>query len=326
MAPNTLEEQLVKYLTDAHSIEQQALVQMKIAPRIAEDPEIASLFEAHLRETEEHERLVRERLEAHSEGRSPIKDLAGAVTGVGFALFAKAQPDTPGKLVTHAFSYEHMELAAYELLARVAELAGDAETASVALEIKEQERLMAERLASSFDRVADASLRELSPDELGEQLDKYLSDVHAIEEQAIQLLDKAPRLAGASELASAYEEHLAQTRRHEQLIDELLRSHGESPSIIKDAALRLGALNWGMFFAAQPDTPAKLAAFAYAFEHLEIGAYELLSRVAERAGDERTVASTAEILEEERAAASQIRSLFDEALEASLSEQGVGAR
>lgn len=34
--------------------------------------------------------------------------------------------------------------------------------------------------------------------------------------------------------------------------------------------------------AAQPDTPPKLAGFAYALEHLEIGSYELLRRVAER--------------------------------------------
>ena len=326
MAPNSLEQQLVKYLTDAHSIEQQALVQMKIAPHIAGDPVIASHFTDHLRETREHERLIRERLEAYSADRSAIKDLAGAVTGAGFALFAMAQPDTPGKLVTHAFSYEHMELAAYDLLERVADLAGDPETARVARQIEEQERSMAERLASSFDRAADTSLRDLDPDDLAEQLDKYLSDAHAIEVQAIQLLEKGPELAGTSELAAAYEDHLAQTRRHEQLVDERLRSHGESPSKIKDAALRLGALNWGTFFAAQPDTPAKLAAFAYAFEHLEIGAYELLSRVAQRAGDRETKVMAAEILDQERTAASKIHSLFDQALEASLSDQGVGAR
>ena len=132
MGPTNLEEQLIKYLTDAHSIEQQALIQMRLAPRIAGDPEIAALFSAHEQETEEHERLVRERLQAAGADRSLIKDLAGLATGAGFALFAQAQPDTPGKLVAHAFSYEHMELAAYQLLARVAALAGDPETERVA--------------------------------------------------------------------------------------------------------------------------------------------------------------------------------------------------
>jgi ferritin-like metal-binding protein YciE len=326
MTPNDLQTQLIKYLTDAHSIEHQALIQMKMAPGMAGDSEIAAAFEQHRAETEEHERLVDERLSALGGSPSKLKDVAGTVTGVGFGLFAKLQPDTPGKLITHAFSYEHMELAAYDMLARVADRAGDAETAQVARRIEEQERAMAERVAGLFDRAAQASLRELSPDDLTDQLRKYLEDAHAIEAQAIQLLSKGPDLAGTSELASAYEEHLAQSKEHEQLVEDRLTSYGARPSRLKDAALRLGALNWGMFFGAQPDTPAKLAAFSYAFEHLEIGAYELLRRVADRAGDAQTQAMADTILGEERAAAEKIHRAFDSALDASLEAQGVGAR
>jgi ferritin-like metal-binding protein YciE len=325
MTPNNLQEQLIKYLTDAHSIEQQALVQMKAAPKIAGDPEIAAAFEQHLRETEEHERLVRQRLEALGGSKNLVKDVAGAATGAGFALFAKFQPDTPGKLVTHAFSYEHMEIAAYDLLAKAAERAGDIETAQMARRIEEQERAMAQRLSGLFDRAVEASLRDLSPDDLREQLTKYLEDAHAIEAQAIQLLSKGPQLAGTSELASIYEEHLAQSEEHQQLIDNRLKANDASPSRIKDAALRLGALNWGMFFGAQPDTPAKLAGFSYAFEHLEIGAYEQLRRVARRAGDAQTESAAATILGDERAAADKIHAAFDNALDASLEAQGVGA-
>jgi ferritin-like metal-binding protein YciE len=326
MTPNDLQQQLIKYLTDAHSIERQALVQMKAAPGIAGDPELASAFERHETETEEHERLVAERLQALGASPSKVKDATGAVTGMGFGLFAKLQPDTPGKLVAHAFSYEHMELATYDLLARVADQAGDAETAQMARRIEDQERAMAERVAGLFDRAVDVSLRELSPDDLGEQVRKYLEDAHAIEAQAIQLLSKGPDLAGATELAAAYEEHLAESQQHQQLIEDRLRSYDATPSRLKDAALRLGALNWGMFFAAQPDTPAKLAGFSYAFEHLEIASYELLRRVADRAGDDETATAADRILGDERAAADKIYSAFDEALDAALDAQGLGAR
>ena len=47
-----------------------------------------------------------------------------SVGGKGFMLFAKLQPDTPGKLLAHALSYEALEVASYALLARVAERAG----------------------------------------------------------------------------------------------------------------------------------------------------------------------------------------------------------
>jgi ferritin-like metal-binding protein YciE len=321
MTPNSLQEQLIKYLTDAHSIEQQALVQMKVAPKIAGDDEIAAIFEQHLTETEDHEHLVRERLEALGASKSLIKDIAGMVTGMGFGLFAKLQPDTPGKLIAHAFSYEHMELAAYDMMARVADRAGDTETAAMARRIEEQERAMGERVAGMFDRAVEASLRELSPDDLRDQLRKYLEDAHAIEGQAIQLLSKSPQLAGTDQLASAYEEHLEQSKEHQQLVDNRLQTMGARPSRLKDAALRLGALNWGMFFGAQPDTPAKLAAFSYAFEHLEIAAYELLRRMAGRAGDAQTQAAADTILGDERAASDKIYEAFDNALDATLADQ-----
>ncbi len=40
--PQDLREQLTKYLTDAHSIEEQALAQMRTAPDLAGDPELAA--------------------------------------------------------------------------------------------------------------------------------------------------------------------------------------------------------------------------------------------------------------------------------------------
>jgi ferritin-like metal-binding protein YciE len=160
---------------------------------------------------------------------------------------------------------------------------------------------------------------------LDEQLTKYLTDAHAIESQAIQLLERGPRIAGDPELARVYEEHLEETRTQQRRVAAQLEARGSSPSRLKDAAMRLGALNWGGFFQAQPDTPAKLAGFAFAFEHLEIAGYEELRGVAERAGDSDTAAVAAVIADEERAAAERISGLFDRAVEASLEAQGVTA-
>ncbi len=326
MTPDTLEEQLIKYLTDVHSIEEQALVQMEMAPKLAGDPELAALFVRHLDETREQEGRVRGRLEAHGASPARLKDLAGRVTGRGFGLFAQLNPDTPGKLVAHGYSYEHMELAAYVLLAEAASRADDPETVAMALEIAEQERAMAQRLATNFDRAVAASLRELSPEDLGKQLDKYLEDAHAIEGQSIALLERGTKLAGDAALAAAYEDHLNETREHRQSVDERLRARGARPSTLKDAALRLGALNWGLFFGAQPDTPAKLAGFAYAVEHLEAAAYELLRRVATRADDPVTAELAERILSQEHAAAARIHGLFEAAVDASLREQGMPVR
>src|SRR5207253_10564355 len=140
---------------------------------IAGDDRIAAAFREHMRETEEHERLVRDLLEARGEKPSTTKDVVMRIGGKGFVLFARAQPDTPGKLLAHALSYEGLELASYELLARTADRAGDASVSGIAREIGSDERAMMHRLEGCYDGVVEASLREVGPVDLKEQLRKY---------------------------------------------------------------------------------------------------------------------------------------------------------
>ena len=325
MAADTIQEQLVPYLADAHSIEEQAIAQLRAAPDIAGEPQLAAALGQHLAESEEQERLVRGRLEAHGGSPSKLKDAVMKAGGPGFVLFAESQPDTPGKLATHAYSYEHFELASYELLLRVARRAGDEETVAVAQRIRDEEAAMGQRIEALFDATTEASLAAQEPDDLTEQLTKYLADAHAIEAQAEQLLQRAPKIIGAGELEPVYTEHLEETREHKRLVEERLDALGGKPSRLKDAGLSLGALNWAGFFQGHPDTAGKLTAFAYAFEHLEIGAYEHLKRVARRAGDQPTVAMAERILGEERSAAQKLAGSFDAATDASLRQQGFAA-
>src|SRR5918911_3190507 len=217
-----IDEQLKAYLSDAHSIEEQALRQMQIAPRMAGDSALGAAFREHLTETWEHEGLVRGRLEAHGASPSRLKDALMSAGGVGFALFAMSQPDTPGKLTAHAYSYEHLELASYELLMRVAQRAGDEETATVARDIREQERAMADRLAASFDRAVRASLSGKGSEDPRQDVVKYLADAHAIEAQAIQLLGRAPKITDDPELQAIYREHLDETREQQRLVEDRL--------------------------------------------------------------------------------------------------------
>src|SRR3954465_13359188 len=298
-----LDDQLTKYLTDAHAMEVQALAQMRSAPAIAGDERLAAAFREHETETERHEQLIRERLDAHDASPSKLEDLLGKLSGKGFVLFAKSQPDTPGKLAAHAFSYEHLELATYDLLERVAERAGDEETARVAREIRAEEDAMASRIAGLWDAAVAAS--GSGPDDV----DAYLADAHALENQAIELLQRSE-----PPLDALFAEHLEESREHARLIESL----GAGSSKLKDAAMKPRGPNWAIFFKAQPDTPAKLAAFAYAFEHLEIGGYEQLRRGAQRQGEGETGAAAEGILVEERAAAEKIYGTFAEGLDASL--------
>src|SRR3954449_399520 len=218
MGDRTLDEQITKYLTDIHSIEEQALAQMRAAPKIAGSPALAAIYAEHCTETEGQERDVRAALEARGAQPSAVKDVAGRVGGWGMVLFARVNPDTPGKLAMHAFSYEHMELAAYELLRRVAERAGDGATIELARRVGEQERAMADRIAAMWDRAVEASLRKKGAEDIGKDLVKYLRDAHALEAQAMQLLEAGPKIADARSLAAFFSEHLEQTREHQRLL------------------------------------------------------------------------------------------------------------
>ena len=322
-----IHDQLTKYLTDAHAIEVQALAQLEKAPDAVSGEKISDALRRHTEDTKRHERETRALLEARDASPSRLKDAIMRAGGKGFLAFARAMPDTTGKLLAHAISYEALEAAAYDLLARTADRAGEADVSHVAREIGRDERAMMERLEGLYDEAVDASLREKGASDLTEELRAYLADAHAIEKQAIQLLEGRPtgEDTTAQRLEQAYEHHLVETREHAELVDQRLTALGGDPSSIKDAALRIGALNWSAFFAAHPDTSGKLAAFAYAFEHLEIASYEQLRRVAERAGDAETAAVARSIAAQERAAAKQLESLFDEAVTASLHEVGVAA-
>jgi len=156
-------EHLKHFLTDAYSIEQQALAQLRAAPDVAGGPSLSRHFREHLIETERQAEMVEDRLEAVGGSPSRLKDAVMRLGGKGFLLFARVQPDTPGKLAAHAHSYEALEFAAYDLLIRMSRRAGDRETARMATTIHEQEAAMRDRLAGDFDEAVDASRPQSLP-------------------------------------------------------------------------------------------------------------------------------------------------------------------
>jgi ferritin-like metal-binding protein YciE len=316
-------DQLNRYLSDAHSIEEQALAQLRSAPEIAGTERLAAAFREHLPETEDHERTIAGLLEGRDGSTSWFKDTVMKIGGKGFILFARTNPDTPGKLLAHALSYEALEEASYRLLALVAEQQGADDVVVAANRIMGEEVAMQQRLATCYDDAVDASLRAVGNADLEDQLRRYLADAHAIELQAIELLERASS-PDAGKLADAYADHLVETRDHAETVEARLRALGGDPSSLKDAVMRVGGINWARFFEAHPDTPGKVAAFSYAFEHLEIGGYEQLKRVALRAGDDDTALVADRILGQEREAAETIRGLLpDVALRVSATPQRV---
>lgn len=162
MAAENIEERLVSYLADAHSLEQNALAQLRTGAETAGDESLKRVFAEHLAETEEHERLISQLLESYGERSSTFKDLAQKGSAMMMGMAAKAAPDSTGKLAIQAYAFEHVEIASYQMLCVVAERAGDQQTVEVARRILQQEQQAAHKLEDLLDQVAEYDLNQIT--------------------------------------------------------------------------------------------------------------------------------------------------------------------
>jgi len=156
----TAKEQLVKHIDEAYAMEQNVLRMLDGMIETTDDAQLKSELEHHKRETEQHAQKLRARLEAHGESPSMVRQAGGVVAALMKEVIDLARSEKAGRNVRDGYATEHMEIASYQLLERVAERAGDSETASVARQNREQEEQMARKLEQYWDKAADLSLAE----------------------------------------------------------------------------------------------------------------------------------------------------------------------
>lgn len=153
---------LKEYVQNAHAMEQNVLLMLDSLILTTRDQELVKMFRAHKEETRRQEQRLRERRKALG-GLGLVsagKDLTAIATAQAKSVADLWRSDKPVQNARDAFVTEHLEIAAYEILERLAERAGDAETARVARENRAEEEAMAERIAENWDRFLDLALAE----------------------------------------------------------------------------------------------------------------------------------------------------------------------
>jgi ferritin-like metal-binding protein YciE len=155
-----IQTQLVNHIDEAHALEQTVLRMLDGLIQSAEDPQIIDRLEHHKLETQRHESLMRGRLEAHGATPSMVRQAAGMLEAALKMPLDMVRGERTGRSARDAYTTEHLEIASYELLRRVADRAGDEETSRACQDILEEERAMAQFIEENWDRFAEQSLRE----------------------------------------------------------------------------------------------------------------------------------------------------------------------
>ena len=160
MADEKLQQKLVDYIEDAHAMEQNVSTMLDSMISTTDDPEITDILKHHKEETERQESRLRERLDALGAGTSTRKQAQTIAVALMKGATDVVRGDQAGKNARDGYVTEHMEIAAYQLLERLAEKAGDTETAEVARANRAEEEAMAKKIDANWDRFLELTLAE----------------------------------------------------------------------------------------------------------------------------------------------------------------------
>ncbi|UXN66036.1 ferritin-like domain-containing protein (plasmid) [Phyllobacterium sp. A18/5-2] len=152
------------WLRNAHAMEEQALTMLKGQEgRLENYPDLRQRISQHIRETERHAELVRGCLERRNTDTSSLKDAGAKLVALGQSLSGIFVSDEVMKGSLAGYTFEHMEIASYKMLAEAARYVGDAETENVCETILAEEQAMADWLAEHAEDVTRTFLqREIS--------------------------------------------------------------------------------------------------------------------------------------------------------------------
>ena len=160
MASQELKQQLVNHIDEALAMEQTVERMLDSMIETTDDDEIRDKIREHKLTTERQQERLTKRLEAHGASPSTVREAAGVAEALMKSVVDVARTEKAGRNARDGYATEHMEIAAYELLERVALHAGDEETAAVARENRDEEKAMAKVFEANWDKFAELSLRE----------------------------------------------------------------------------------------------------------------------------------------------------------------------
>ena len=155
-----IRDQLLKHLDEAVAMEENVKRMLDSGLSLFDDPQLIDLLEHHRVQTEEHSLRLRRRLEAQGGSPSIVREAVGILGALAKLPLDMVRQEKAGRFARDAYAAEHLEIASYQLLERVARRAGDEETAEIARQNRAEEEEMARKLDEHWDLLAEQSFRE----------------------------------------------------------------------------------------------------------------------------------------------------------------------
>ena len=159
--------------------------------------------------------------------------------------------------------------------------------------------------------------------DLERELGKHIDEALAMEQTVLRMLDSVIYGMDDEEVREQLRQHKVETERHIDRLQARLEVYGRSPSIVREAGGIVTALMKSVIDLTRGEKAARGARDAYATEHLEIASYQLLERLAERAGDEATAQVARDNRADEERMAAWIDAHWDRFAELALAEKVV---
>jgi ferritin-like metal-binding protein YciE len=160
MAEKDINEQLNKHIDEAYAMEQNVLRMLDSMIGAAEDPQVRQDLQHHKHETEQQAQRLKSRLEARGASPSMVREAGGVMAALMKGVVDMVRGEKAGRIARDGYATEHLEIASYQLLERVAQRANDAETAAVARQNRSEEEAMARKIDAHWDKFAALSLQE----------------------------------------------------------------------------------------------------------------------------------------------------------------------
>ena len=143
-----------------------------------------------------------------------------------------------------------------------------------------------------------------SPDVIRDLFVIGLKDAHALENQALALINRQlDRLESYPDVAQRLQQHKAETDGHIQRVEQILSSLDESHSSLKDAALSLTGNLAALAHTVAGDEILKNSFASFAFENFEAASYTGLVTLAEAGSFTSAIPLLRQTLDEELAMA-----------------------